>query len=567
MQVSLERGESDENFREPLLPATNDLHLIHNPRLPLALRLLYGLNGVTLSLPITPLLYIVNTRAAIPLSYLSAYGAIAFLPCSLKPFYAYMSQTRRNALLIALLIASGVCNAATSLIPQGSIVLCFLFGFSRGVTGAWSEFLLGRALVEHASRQILLLEGSSRSCCSSFQVTTAHYLQSEAATARNFGSTVATLAGFLFFVRYPTLNDVSVRLLLVTTGILHLAAAMIAFLFQVGSEINTPPPQPYMDHHGQDNNDDSISSSVHTNSHGISVFRGNCLLIVIFQIAIIVLSLHGPIIHVTSETCWTLCVMFLVVVLLLSIWKWPISLQYSHCVGLFLMARHSIPTCDTLMESFIYSMLKSKPMLLQALSLIHMGIITTLSSWSYGKLFAKQQRESSLVLVIAGTTVASSLMGLGNLVLVGMAHTNDLTLFFMLVLVIGSITTFVGQWQFLPDVVLATATTVRAQQQQQQQHDDDPFLMEQAEDESNKDSECEPLQNINTLDLTGMLYGTLISCIDFGDQIGAWLTVPLVTMLGISRDNDWANLDIMIIITSVLGLMSVLLLWILKHER
>ena len=68
-------------------------------------------------------------------------------------------------------------------------------------------------------------------------------------------------------------------------------------------------------------------------------------------------------------------------------------------------------------------------------------------------------------------------------------------------------------------------------------------------------------------DSTGIQYGTLISCIDFGDQIGSWVTVPLVTALGISRENDWAGLNEMIVLTSVLGLLSVLLLGILKDER
>jgi hypothetical protein len=44
------------------------------------------------------------------------------------------------------------------------------------------------------------------------------------------------------------------------------------------------------------------------------------------------------------------------------------------------------------------------------------------------------------------------------------------------------------------------------------------------------------------------------------------VTVPLVTALGISRENDWAGLNEMIVLTSVLGLLSVLLLGILKDE-
>ena len=634
MQVSLERGDNDDFHRIPLLsavtPTNNDN--VHNPRLPLALRLLCGLNGATLSLPITALLYIVNTRASIPLSYLSAYGAVVFLPCSLKPFYAYMSscccccgqKTRRNnsLVLIALFIANGICHASTSLIPHGGIMSCFLFGFSRGLLSAWSEFLLGRALVQHSSRHVLLL---LRNCgCS--HVTVAHSLQSEAATARNLGSTVATLTGVLFLVHSPTLNDDIVTLLLITTAILHLVAAMITFVFQVGyccsdTTTATIPMQPLV-HPGPDSTNDNSSiqlllssrfpNSQQDTTNAFVFTRENCLLLIIFQIAIIVVSLQEPIVRVTSETCWIVLVLvFLVLMLLLLLvvlWtkqQWPnnrssatisSSWQTSYRVGLFLMARHSIPTCDYLMKSFLYSLLESKPMLLQFLSVTNMGI-STLSSWSYGRLFAKsttpttQHQELSLTLVIAGTTIVSSFVGLGNLIHVDMAphnhqqHSTDWT-WFMLIVVMDSITTWTAEWQLLPDVVLATATTVQEhhqqqQQQQQQQEYHPPFhfhdndsndnnavsMQQQAEDDetSSNDSERSSQNTNHTLDSMGMLYGTLISCIDFGDQIGAWVTVPLVTMLGIRRDNDWANLDSMIILTFIFNLMSMFLLCILRQ--
>jgi hypothetical protein len=61
-----------------------------------------------------------------------------------------------------------------------------------------------------------------------------------------------------------------------------------------------------------------------------------------------------------------------------------------------------------------------------------------------------------------------------------------------------------------------------------------------------------------------MQYGTLISCIDFGDQIGSWLTVPLVAALGISRENEWENLDLLVLVTSALSLLPIILIPILR---
>jgi hypothetical protein len=204
-------------------------------------------------------------------------------------------------------------------------------------------------------------------------------------------------------------------------------------------------------------------------------------------------------------------------------------------------------------------------MLLQIRSIITMGVMT-LSSWSYGKVFANTNK--SLMFWIFFTTTVSSCAVLGNLVLVADSHEINVT-FFVLVVTIGSITTFAGEWQFLPDVILATASVCA------HHHDDDdndsnnyhePLTILVVED-SQDSAECtdEPPQSI--MDSTGMLYGTLISCIDFGDQIGSWVTVPLVTVLGISRDNDWANLNSFIILTAALGLSSVLLLKIIKQQR
>ena len=63
-----------------------------------------------------------------------------------------------------------------------------------------------------------------------------------------------------------------------------------------------------------------------------------------------------------------------------------------------------------------------------------------------------------------------------------------------------------------------------------------------------------------------MEYGTLISCIDFGDQLGSLTVAPLIAILNISRENHFLNLDHLILICSLtkmvvsLGLLP-LLLW------
>ena len=112
--------------------------------LPMPLRILFALNGFSLAFPTTALMYVVNTRVEMSLALLPTYGAIAFLPNSLRPLYACLSRTPfRDYHLAFLLTTSAISIALTALIPENGIVLCFILAFVRGVTSSWPEFLLG----------------------------------------------------------------------------------------------------------------------------------------------------------------------------------------------------------------------------------------------------------------------------------------------------------------------------------------------------------------------------------------------------------------------------------------
>ncbi len=62
-----------------------------------------------------------------------------------------------------------------------------------------------------------------------------------------------------------------------------------------------------------------------------------------------------------------------------------------------------------------------------------------------------------------------------------------------------------------------------------------------------------------------ILYGIMISCIDFGDQLGAWITTPLIRVLNIQRENNWDNLDWFVTICAVSSIASLGFLRILWH--
>ncbi len=547
------------------------------PELPLPLCLLYGLNGVTLSLPMTALLYIVNTRAAIPVEFLSAYGAVAFLPFSLKPLYACLSQhvQRQDFLLVGLLIASGICTAATAFIPSGGVVSCFVVAFLRGISTSWPEFLLGLCLIQHAR------DSSER-----YSLAAAH-LQSQAATARNFGSFLATLIAFGVFLHWD-LTDPVVTLLLVASGILNLFAALIAGWFKVGKKKQTgewlySSIQEDCEAVQQDSDDTYALERQQPQPRPLlsctKLCHENGRIVVLFQLCIIIFAVKGPMEAFMSIWAWSSLMLLLVAALLYTLFSQRHGVnewQRIHRVGLFLMARNAIPGSFYIMSSFLYSQLQSTPVLLQAQSIVNMAT-TTLSSWSFGKMFARYSHGWSLLKLMAGTTVTSSLASLGNLAVVSEAHGEERHswVFYGTVFCVGAVTTFAAEWKFLPDVVLATTAVdncVPEVEMEGVKSDTKDMTTGAAAlvrgDVAHVDSTTGPCRaNKLSDDSTGIQYGTLISCIDFGDQIGAWVTVPLVSALGISRENDWAGLNEMIVLTSVLGLLSVLLLGILKDER
>mmetsp|Transcript_32197 Transcript_32197/g.67302 ORF Transcript_32197/g.67302 Transcript_32197/m.67302 type:complete len:222 (+) Transcript_32197:3-668(+) len=61
----------------------------------------------------------------------------------------------------------------------------------------------------------------------------------------------------------------------------------------------------------------------------------------------------------------------------------------------------------------------------------------------------------------------------------------------------------------------------------------------------------------------GMQYASFLSCIDFGAQIGDWITVPIVASLDITRENHWDRLDQFVIICSFCRMTRVVFLWLI----
>lgn len=78
------------------------------------------------------------------------------------------------------------------------------------------------------------------------------------------------------------------------------------------------------------------------------------------------------------------------------------------------------------------------------------------------------------------------------------------------------------------------------------------------EDSTEHEESQEDRQAIN------VQYGTLISCIDFGDQLGALVLGALVAALDVSRENNWKHLDDLTQLCCVIGICSASFVLILR---
>lgn len=536
------------------------------------LRALFALNGLSLSIQSLSLMYIVNTQVAIPLPFLPTYGAIAFLPYSLKPMYAYLSQyVARHRLIVVLLMGNSLSIICTTLIPPGGIFLAFLFAFFRGITDAWAELCLGLTLIDHARHC-----GITGSCTKGYDVYASRF-QAQAATMRNSGSLLGSLVTcLLLLVRQavaPNETQLSGKVanaLLITTGLLQIIGAISSFLcregFQVSHTISTSLFQPieqninnapkcdeesalvddedsFPSYSSDDEQNDSIDSA--PSYHSLS----NWVMVALLQTIVVSIALKEPIVECTSHVAWRF--MLLSLLLLISIMALAMYShnwwQRSHGVGLFLILRHAVPSDTLVFASFFYCVFQSDPLLLQLLSFIGRGV-TMLSSWSYEKLLSRHSSGREFHLLIAGTTLLAAIASLSNLSV--FKHSSSEHIFWIAVLVKG-VTTFSGEWAFLPDVVLAT-TSLSVK-------DGTAAMSSSTTGAQRNDVESTKKRDIE--------YGTLISCIDFGDQIGSLITGPIVAVLGISRENEWKNLDHLIVLCSLASIASLALLKILQVKK
>jgi hypothetical protein len=233
-------------------------------------------------------------------------------------------------------------------------------------------------------------------------------------------------------------------------------------------------------------------------------------------------------------------------------------------LGLYLMLRHSVPNADFLMYSYIYAVFgKDEPIFIQGLA-IFQSSASLFASWVYGRYLAVRFHSGwGVVGLIATLTILTSLVSLLDITIVHATFGKEAVdpSQRWLVLSVGVVTSFMGQIGYMPSVVLATANVVTSTDANgtmgtRRVVSDSPYeLMTPRYDTGNRYVEAEHNE--------GIQYATSVACIDFGAQLGDWISVPIIAALGITRENQWANLDKLIILCAEMRIASLAFLFII----
>ncbi|KAL7581261.1 hypothetical protein ACA910_006032 [Epithemia clementina (nom. ined.)] len=450
-------------------------------------------------------------------------------------------------------------------------------------------------------------------------------MQAQAATARNLGSVTAYVVALVLLASHdycklqrpqeqqqqrhphgePTLE--SAFLLLGMTSFAIVIAALIAFWNQVGKQ----PADTRIHHSAAESerielcsrwtpnaaetenlhdNQQSAAIEEHENVQPTTLHWRNreTVMVILLQMAVILLALrqplgldfsiltidHGVWFNKLSIAFFGIC--FMVMIALSSRCCSSHVFARAHRVGLFLTLRHVVPNSGFLMESFRYFVFSKTPFLLQLLSLMDM-IVLTGASWSFGRWFSGYSSGRKLIWLIAVTTFLSGISSLSYLWMIQVSQTVGSTLGkFMVASVTGALCIWLSEWSFLPEVVLATVTlnkepspaapgTVAVHTPRTSYVElpcDDNMYTEEAMTTISHQSD--DLEKDGQRRKRGVQYGTFITCIDFGDQLGALVSGAVVSAFGITRENDWNHLDQYIFLCALLVLASTCFLVLLR---
>lgn len=545
-----------------------------------------------------------------------------------------VSRRRRHTLLIVLLIFSGISWQYTAFLKKGQVVRCFMVAFFRGVFVSGAEFMVGLGLLSCASsasvgdfKLMLLGEGDGQQDQEDerMDLDATHgdmsqtrqnqqqrqqevilsCFQSDAATCRNVGSFMSQVISFgilLFTARLhqeekdkvqSQMSNGLITVMFLISSFFPFAAAFVAAKYRVGS---------------------SIETEMHLKEKCVkggqqlmlwNILKYDLVGLLIFQLLLLWVGIRSIVISNTSNQLFFVCCFILVICLIISLmmsrskrlFASNITNTYSAAnisndeslekersestlqhvmflkkVALYLILRHSMPSGDIVLSSYVYTVFRSRPFVLQAMSILGSGV-AVVSTWMYGrKVAAKYSSLDGIKHIIAWTTTACAIWALFTIPFIHFFRklmSSDevpggivLLVFFA---VFRLVTGFLSEMSFMPSIVVATTTTIHTEKEQicikNEDNYDEGFVDDTIDHGSHQGNEYFPFEK--NLD-TGIQYGLLLSCIDFGDQMSNFVSMPLIEFLKIGRENDWQNLEWFIFICSILAMCSLLFLRLLN---
>ena len=373
----------------------------------------------------------------------------------------------------------------------------------------------------------------------------------------------------------------------------------------------------------QNNHNDGPSTHSDHYTHGTPPDHGNAIwLVVSLQLLLVLLSLRGSMVQsVTNKIAWTGMVTLLTGLFLFSAydlsspWRrrrrrnvtgtngtFTPSAEPPMRVGLYLILRNAIPSVSYLMSSFIYTVYQERPFIIQVLSLLDM-CVTTFACHIYSQYLSRYSSGRQLIWLIVVTSLLSGVSSFGNVILIRLLdpksspqpHNHDSSMMIKIActMVINAIMGLFNEWNFFPDVVLATvSTTLRDISSSSSVSNvstgdtlppNDASRTDRTTDDDDNENDAVPTATNHATAATrsssdrSVRYGTLLSCIDLGDQIGLLLAGPLIaichtTRSSSSNDDDhpvdhWEHLERLQMVNSIMILLSTLLVFILIIRR
>jgi len=486
---------------------------------------------------------------------------------------------------------------ATSLTTSDHNGVLFVLGALRGLGGSSSEFLMDAKLIAYAATM------NDTGTFSSSSVP--GILQSLAATYRSVGSSLGGLGVFFFLLLEEDqgVDAFHVRSVLIFTSLLvAIASTLMCFVKEDSSRFEEEGAVIEL------NPNASLSSMpklklIFSSSIRYEIFAvisGQFILLWVLGRSLI------PYPKLWIGILLALLALFIFSILILYARRQThcstslnnSSSLYNRKIALFLLLFCSTPTLSYTWGSFLYYLYKSSPILLQVLAIAG-SIGSSIGSLLYNRLNHLFDHLNSWYIVrwclVAGC-LAKTASSMGYLP-VASWDINDDSLdgykFYAILLPLHVIGAIVQQMAFLPLVVLATMAVdgIRPLNRDGEVKEGTEFVGNEKIDHSSKLGECEkeatgtelaslafsfdhhaPEPSLpestyipppNRCSPSTFQYGVYVACIDFGDQIGSWASVPIVARLGLSTTN-WGGMREFTAICNAWQVLSLIFLGLLR---